>query len=348
MSFHAIPFDWMRPHTTAAVRQGWSLDALLASSMIELRHGDRRDVIGPEQAVLLCINTVLAAEDAAHGMARTGLPAKYPAIGVTMALGCANLETAIEQLCRLYGLASSAIQLRLQAEAEEAVLSVHTEARHEVDAVYLEEVFLLWLFMQILHFLGQPPRIVEVTVRDPFHFNLGRAHWAMRGPVRHGEVTSLRFPRALLARSPAPRAGASIMWECQKSFLVRLNGSPSEEASVDPVGIPGLRFADMVRESGKSANTLRRRLQASEGGFRLVRQRALVDAATARLRDTDESVEEVAAELGYSDARSFRRFLKRATGLTPGQVRERRGSGGSEDTSRVWREIRSAIEKMNL
>ena len=81
MSFQAIPFDWMRPHTTAAVRQGWSLDALLAQSRIELRHGDRRDVVSPEQAVLMCINTVLAAEDAAHGMARTGLPAKYPAMG---------------------------------------------------------------------------------------------------------------------------------------------------------------------------------------------------------------------------------------------------------------------------
>jgi AraC-like DNA-binding protein len=345
MTFQAIPFDWMLPHTTAAVRQGWSLDALLEKSMIELRYGDRRDVVGPEQAILLCINTVLSAEDAAHGMARAGLHAKYPAIGVTMALGCANLETALEKLCRLYSLASTAVQFRLEAEGQEAALSVHMDARDDFDAAYLEEVFLLWLYMQILHFLGRTPRILGVSVRNPRHFNLGRAHWALHGPVRYGEVTGLRFPRALLAKPPARRADGRVMWECQRSFLAQIAQRPSGEA---PTSFTNARFVDMVRESGTSASTLRRRLQASEGGFRVVRQRALVDAAMTQLRETDDCVEAVAADLGYSDARSFRRFLKAATGLTPAQIREGRDAAGAEDTDRIWREIRAAIEKMDI
>ncbi|WP_456640374.1 AraC family transcriptional regulator [Bradyrhizobium sp. USDA 10063] len=36
---------------------------------------------------------------------------------------------------------------------------------------------------------------------------------------------------------------------------------------------------------------------------------------------TDESVESIAAELGYSDARSLRRFHKAAMGTTPRQIR---------------------------
>jgi AraC-like DNA-binding protein len=104
----------------------------------------------------------------------------------------------------------------------------------------------------------------------------------------------------------------------------------------------------MVRESGKSASTLRRRLRASEGTFRLVRQRALVDAATARLRATDDSVESVAAELGYSDARSFRRFLKGAIGMTPVEVRGPIGAAAWRETEEVWQEIRTAIQGMDL
>jgi len=39
------------------------------------------------------------------------------------------------------------------------------------------------------------------------------------------------------------------------------------------------------------------------------------------LRETDDSVEAIGAELGYSDGRSFRRFLKTATGRTPHELR---------------------------
>ena len=51
------------------------------------------------------------------------------------------------------------------------------------------------------------------------------------------------------------------------------------------------------------------------------RRRALTEAAVKLLRDTDCSVDAIGAELGYSDARSFRRFLKAATGKTPQEHR---------------------------
>jgi len=42
------------------------------------------------------------------------------------------------------------------------------------------------------------------------------------------------------------------------------------------------------------------------------------------LRGSLRSVEAVAIELGYADARSFRRFIKGATGMTPEDLRARR------------------------
>ena len=63
----------------------------------------------------------------------------------------------------------------------------------------------------------------------------------------------------------------------------------------------------------------------------IARERALVTAAVRRLLRTDDSVEAIAAEIGYSDARSLRRFLKAATGTTPQQIRAEGVSSDPDD-----------------
>jgi AraC-like DNA-binding protein len=224
------------------------------------------------------------------------------------------------------------------------------EALDERDVAYLEENFLVWIFMHCLLFLGRVPPVHGVTLRDPLHFSRGLPHWGIGGPpVEYGEVTSFRFPRQLLGASPASRAGENVVWEAHQPWLTLVAGNLSSTAPISFVNASGfLRFSDMVRESGKSANTLRRRFQASNGRFRDARRRALVDAASNRLCASDESVEAIAAELGYSDGRSFRRFLKAATGLTPQQVRDRHGAWNSEEDRRALLELRALSARMNL
>jgi len=348
MTFHAIPFSWMQRHTDAAVRNGWSLDDLLAQSMIELRYGDDRDVIGPEQAVLLCMNTLVASEDAMLGMARTGLPPNYPVVGAMMMLGCETLEVGLQSLCRLYRSASSAVQLQLRTDGDTATLSVHIDPAVELDAAYIEEVILLWIFGLCLHFLGRDPPIFSLTLRDPFHFTMNRQHWAVRAPVHYRDLTSFTFPRALLAEPPASRAGPSLMWDCQSRWLEYIGGglvlTPTEYVSDSGF----VHFADICRRSGKSPNSMRRQLRAAHGSFRDTRRRALVDAATNRLRTTDEDVETIAVDLGYSDARSFRRFFKTATGLTPQQVRDQEPGKNFAEDLRVVMALKAMSEQMTL
>jgi AraC-like DNA-binding protein len=43
-------------------------------------------------------------------------------------------------------------------------------------------------------------------------------------------------------------------------------------------------------------------------------------------RSTNQSIERVAAEVGFGDDRYFRRIFKRRVGLTPGQFRRLRPS----------------------
>jgi AraC-like DNA-binding protein len=55
--------------------------------------------------------------------------------------------------------------------------------------------------------------------------------------------------------------------------------------------------------------------------------RLRVDRARVLFRSTNRPIERVAAEVGFSDGRYFRRIFKRRVGLTPGQFRRLRPTG---------------------
>lgn len=350
MKIVTLPFESAERHAAGAVREGVPLESLLAASLIRPRYGDHRDTIGPLQLVLLCMNTVQTLGDATHGLARDGLATAFPSIGLRMVLGSSTLEGAIEALSRLYAMGSNAVHIRLSTEQDTAQIGVHMEARNERDTAYLEENFLVWVFMHCLHFLGRSPRIFGVTLRDPHHFSLGRSHWGIGGgAVGYGDVTAFQFPRRLLSEPPASRAGENVMWEVHQPWLRMVSGTVSMAPPARFVSASGfVRFSDLVQESGKSANTLRRQLQSPNGSFRDARRRILSEAAWHRLRASDDSIDDVAAELGYSDARSFRRFLKAATGLTPKQVRDLHSMWNVEEDRRALQELQALSVKMNV
>ena len=350
MSTVRMPLNSMQPHIDGAVRQGIVLDDLMARSCIDLHYGDNRDLITPAQRLLLCINTVLTVEDATHGLATTGIRTNYPALGLLMALGCATLEGAIQALSRFYASESNAVHIRLTTDEDFAVLSVSMDTKADGDVAYLEENFLIWLFIQCLRYVGHAFSVFDVSVRDPEHFNLHRPHWGIQAPVVFSDVTAFRFSRSLLAKPASTRAGSDVMWECHRLWLDYVDGRLAAASPAEFVERGSfVRFGDLARGSGVSPNTLRRHLQAANSGFRGARQRALVQAASIRLYESRDSVETIAADLGYSDAKSLRRFLKTATGLTPQQIREQPPRDkANDDDARARLKIESIGVKMNV
>jgi len=319
--FLGMPLDWVTRHSAGAVRQGVVFESLMADSFIDLRHGDNRDSVTPAQYLLLCMNTAVGVEDAAHGLAREGISPAFSAIGLRAMIGCDTLESAILAVQKLYGLASPSFHMNLAVQNDHAVLSVAVDSRIEADAAILEDTYLSWMFMHCMYFLGRPMPVMDVVTRDPTHFNLGRRHYAIGAPLRHGRTTSMRFPKPLLAARSATRASDNAHWECFRLWLefVETDWTGHQPAAYIP-GVP-LPLIEMAKRSGVSTSTLRRRMQPSGGGFRQSRQRAMIDAALNLLSNSDASVEAIASELGYADARSFRRFVKSGTGKTPQDLR---------------------------
>ena len=70
-----------------------------------------------------------------------------------------------------------------------------------------------------------------------------------------------------------------------------------------------------------SERTLNRRLQSEGTGFRQIKGEVLGSWARRLLVETDQTVEAIAATLGYQDAANFRRAFRKAEGSSPGDFR---------------------------
>lgn len=77
----------------------------------------------------------------------------------------------------------------------------------------------------------------------------------------------------------------------------------------------------LAEDINLSARTLRRRLQREATGYKSLRDEALYARARDLLSSPGTTVDQVAATLGYSDARAFRRAFKRWSGQSPGTYR---------------------------
>ena len=67
--------------------------------------------------------------------------------------------------------------------------------------------------------------------------------------------------------------------------------------------------------------TLARRLQREGTGYRKIRETLFAELAARHLRDSDLSVEAIAALLGYHDSANFRRACRRWYGISPQELR---------------------------
>jgi AraC-like DNA-binding protein len=71
-----------------------------------------------------------------------------------------------------------------------------------------------------------------------------------------------------------------------------------------------------------SQRTLNRRLQAENTSVRQLKSQALARWAKQYLRETQHSVEAIAAELGYKDTANFRRAFRKCEGCSPIDYRQ--------------------------
>ncbi len=136
-------------------------------------------------------------------------------------------------------------------------------------------------------------------------------HWLeIQSPYFHGEVWNLSM-RQLARRLKELLATEREVYARHIRALLR-----SQQPPLPAVGA-------IAANMHVSERTLNRRLKEENTSFRALRGEVLDEWACEYLRQTDASVEAIAAELGYQDAANFRRAFRSRRGLTPSEYRER-------------------------
>lgn len=150
-------------------------------------------------------------------------------------------------------------------------------------------------------------------------------------PIRFdADANELRFNEWWLS-APLVRANpitAQMLTETCNQLLLEMRTAEGVAKQVYAILSEDLRHASEIdsaaRRLGTSARTLRRRLAEEGTSFQDLLREVRTHLATAYLRDTTMTVDDIADRLGFSDAANFRQAFKRWTGRLPSSYRTRR------------------------
>ncbi|MDW4548400.1 helix-turn-helix domain-containing protein [Defluviimonas sp. D31] len=140
----------------------------------------------------------------------------------------------------------------------------------------------------------------------------------------------LKFPSKWLAHSVDHKALGNSVGACNQpengsNFLTDFRAIIAHK-----IGQGGLSANDAAALVSMSRATLARRLAKEKTSISDELRRAKIALAKDRLRSSDDSVDEIAAALGYSDRSNFSRAFRAAVGLSPRSFRSQIDANGTD------------------
>lgn len=319
MALQTIPISWAARQASGAVENGLELANVFERALITPLFGDDRDRISPLQLTLLYASLIHDTEDGMHLMARRRFPTEVGKLAHTILTGSRQLGEGLEALAKFYKLCFPTLSMNLTTDGDFAFLALQFQ-EDGLRALLQEDVQLGSLYLSLTAFLGRPFPLAWVATRDPSHMNINGSHWALKCRVKLQACAGLAFPKSLLTARSQANEESNLAWDPLETWITFI-----EEASPLTLNLSNakdLRVDRLAHDRGIGSSTYRRMVSKTDRGFREMRERALTTAALELLQDGTSTLDDVAYSLGYSDERSFRRFVKRATGLTPTEIRK--------------------------
>jgi len=249
-----------------------------------------------------------------------------------LAVHCSDLQTALTRSVAFYNLFPGGLRFRLTHCGELTRLELEPGP-----GVFLTESLLMiwhrfagWLIRAPLR-----PQAVELGYPAPEH----QAEYAQlfgAPAVFERPRSALVLPRFALQASVQrdERALAAFLRNSPADLLARREHGTSFTATVRRVVEEDLAAAGTLPPLPKvaarlsySPASLRRHLAAERRSYSAVCDELRHDLAVASIIDGRESLDELAARLGFSEASALHRAFRRWTGHTPGAYRQRRSPG---------------------
>lgn len=240
-----------------------------------------------------------------------------------------DLRQALTMLARFAPIRDATLRLRLRAEPRGAAFELVERVDLGDVREFMACVVLATVARVIEAVVGSVPASIAVDL--PFAEPAWRDRIArlMSGPLRFGAPRlALHFDAALLgapcmtadatafdrARRDCEAALASFATSTRMAQRVRERLLGAEEEAP-----PSL--AALAAEFALSPRTLIRRLKDEGTRFQALRDEVRQQRALWHLQHTRDSVEAIAARLGYEDTSNFSRTFRRWFGVTPSEVR---------------------------
>ncbi|WP_322011229.1 AraC family transcriptional regulator [Paraburkholderia sp. J12] len=312
-----IPISWAYARSDSLAALGLHRGNLFNQSLIN----ESAEYISFAQLGLVHLIATLETGDTFLGLGRYPMSGSRQVLAARIALGCSTLDAAIRGISEFHSF-NDPLRICLRTSGIYAALSVNCDEKFAgANTHSVEEIYLGILFGILSYFLGQPLPAFEVTTRNKGHWLIGKKHYSMCAPVRFGRTTALIFPAILLAEQRQGSPADDIWWGISQHWLSCTRGRHYLECAGQGGLLTKLNEKVLATCLDISTSTLRRRMVTAGTRFRDLRQEMLMDASLTLLGDGTYSIREIALRLGYSDARSFRRFIKNATGHTPHQLR---------------------------
>jgi AraC-like DNA-binding protein len=330
----ATPMAFVRAVVAGYARHGVDpCRALAAAGIAPERVAEPQGRITAGQMESLCGSAMRELDDEALGWFSRRLPWGSYGLLCRASLSAPTLGVAVKRWCRHHRLLTEDLLLRLEVSGD--VARVTLEERRELGA--LREFCLL---SSLRYLLGYACWLIDSRI------GLRESAWPDAEPP-HAAVYARLFDGAL--RFGAPQAALSFdarylaLPPCRDETALRAMLQRALPLTVRPYrrdrllrdtlrGLLRTRGAELRRAAavaealGVSTRSLHRQLRAEGSALQALRDEVHLERALQLLERSERPLKQVAAAVGYADAKSFSRAFKAWTGRSPGEVRRRAAS----------------------
>lgn len=244
------------------------------------------------------------------------------------AMSSETLRDAVELAVKFFRTRTTVVDLQLKVEGDTAILQLdELVALHDIQPFVVESLFSSFHFMG-LKLLGEVPMDGELRFAFPEPDYYERMKPLIPVPVLFDcAYNQMRFPASRLdqrLRFADPRLAKMAEAQCEQE-MANIKSPPKLLNQVRRIILAQSGRFPSVDEAASdlhmSSRTLKRKLQQLGTSYQTILDDLRKGLAVEYLTQTEITVDDIAVQLGYSDASNFARAFRRWTGRSPSDYR---------------------------
>lgn len=328
------PMEWLRSYLDPAARKGVDIDSLLRRYAPRLDHGGAEVALSSLEQLAVILEAQIGLRDESHGYSKTPVPIGYNSLMLRTMMSAKTVSEALELVSRYLWMTEGPLRLDVRHTSTDATIYCRL-AEPESEGARYEELWAYWLGVSLSWMAGVWIRPSAVLTSSPEHPCLNGRHWLSHAPVLLAPATGLRLTSKQLGTPLLQRSDSHPVWSCLKFLMeresARVGTGEYKQADGGALfqGRRVMQMGELCTDLSISASTLRRRLNAQGLNFRSLKKEALIAKICERIVVSGDTGEQLADHMGFAEARSLRRMIKAATGLTLQELRASLARGGS-------------------